>query len=369
MDTKTIVVTGGHQTPALAVIEEIQKTHPSWRIVWIGRKYVFEKDRVVSQEYSLVKSLAIQFEELVTGRFDRSGSVTGLGSLLKLPGGIVQALRILKKVQPDCVVSFGGYIALPVAFAASFLHIPVLTHEQTHALGLANRWIARISKKVFVSYPETLTSVPDKKGILTGLPIRSGIFSPSSSPSFSLPKEALPILYITGGSTGAQTLNDIIFPAVPQLLQTMIVIHQTGDGSFTKAKEIKDRLGTFDGRYIIAPFFHVQDIAWIYRHASIVLGRSGANTVAELSAFQKKAVFVPLPWSAGNEQYENARYFQKTGTALIIKQQDLNPASLSQAIEEMLQKPDPFETNTVSFESHAANNVTKEIDNLLSFQE
>lgn len=366
MDTKTIVITGGHQTPALAVIEELQKIHPLWRIVWVGRTYAFEKDRVVSPEYTLLQSLKIPFEELTTGRLDRSSGIMGIRSIMKLFRGIINAIRILKKVQPDCVLSFGGYIALPVAIASFILHIPVLTHEQTHAVGLANRLIARISKKILVSYPETLALVPKTKGILTGLPLRSGVFSKPMSPSFIVPKETLPILYITGGSTGAQTLNDRIFPAIPQLVQTMTVIHQTGDLSFAKANETKRHLGPLAGRYILSPFFTVRDIAWIYQHATLVLGRSGANTVAELAAYKKRAVFVPLPWSGGDEQYDNARYFQKTGKAVILKQEDVNTQSLSHAINTMLQRSDSSDKKRVPIQSHAVKNVIKELEDLLS---
>jgi len=365
MKEKTIIVTGGHQGPAIAVIEEIRKKYPSWHIVWIGRKYSFEGSRVVSPEYELVRSMDIPFESLTTGRLDRSMSAQSFFSFLKIPLGIMQSVRMLRDRQPDCIVSFGGYIAVPVCLAAYLLHIPVITHEQTHALGLANSMIARIARKICVTYPETLSVVPGGKGVLTGLPIRSRIFSPPVRPSFAVPNDPLPILYVTGGSTGAKTLNEKMYAVIPRFIKDMILIHQTGDSSFSEAKILKESLGDHAGRYIIAPFFDVSDIAWIYVHADVVVGRSGANTVAEVSAFRKKAVFIPLPWSGGNEQMVNARHYQKTGNGILLKQADATKASLTDAVYTLLARRKHESQGDIP-RSDGAANMVKEIDSLLS---
>jgi len=368
MKEKIICITGGHQTPAIAVIEAIRTSHIQWNIVWIGRKYAFEGSRVVAPEYALIRSMNIPFESLTSGRVDRSKGIYGLFSLFKIPLSIWQSVRILQKIKPDLVVSFGGYIAFPVAVAAYIMHIPIITHEQTHAFGLANIVIAKIAQKVCVSYPETLAMVSKQKGVLTGLPIRSGIFSPPTRPSFTIPKEQVPILYITGGYTGAQSLNEKIYPVIAKLVKDMVVVHQTGDISFQKAQTVKTNLKAEGGRYIIAPFFSVSDVSWMYAHADVVAGRSGANTVAEISAFQKKAVFVPLPWAGGSEQTANALYYQKSGNAVIIKQENVTAASLTKAIYELIKKP----KNKVQYgrvpQQDGALNMVREIDTLLSLQ-
>jgi UDP-N-acetylglucosamine--N-acetylmuramyl-(pentapeptide) pyrophosphoryl-undecaprenol N-acetylglucosamine transferase len=369
MKEKTICITGGHQTPGIAVIEAIRTSHPQWNIVWIGRRYAFEGSRVIAPEYALIRSMNIPFEDLNTGRVDRSKGIYGLFSLFKIPLSIWQSVRIFQKIKPDLVVSFGGYIAFPVAVAAYIMHIPIITHEQTHAFGLANTVIAKIAQKVCVSYPETLALVSKQKGVLTGLPIRSGIFAPPSYPSFTIPKEQVPILYITGGSTGAQSLNEKIFPMIAELVKEMVVVHQTGDISFQKAQSIKTNLRAEGGRYIIAPFFSVSDVSWMYTHADVVVGRSGANTVAEISAFQKKAVFVPLPWAGGNEQTTNAREYQKTGNAVIIKQENVTAASFTKAVDELLKTSKNHVQQNVVPQSEGAVNVVKEIDTLLSSYE
>jgi len=365
MDNPTICVTGGHQTPALAVVEAIQKFHPQWQILWIGRKYAFEGSRTLSPEYSLVRSANIRFESLITGRLERNISIHTFFSLLKIPFGIIQSLILLKKIHADIVVSFGGYLAFPVSLAAFLLHIPVITHEQTHALGLTNTLIARFAQKVCVSYPETLVGISKNKGVVTGLPIRVGIFSPPTHPSFSIPKIHMPILYITGGSTGAVSMNDKLFSVIPQLVGDMIVIHQTGDLSFPKATALRTMLLENSLRYICKPFFTIEDISWIYTHADVVLGRSGANTVAEISAFGKKALFIPLPWSGGQEQQKNAEYYQKHGTAYILDQDTVTGEAIIRAVHAMVHTKKQSIKPSDASRSQGAVALVNEIEHLL----
>ncbi|KKS90348.1 MAG: hypothetical protein UV63_C0002G0036 [Microgenomates group bacterium GW2011_GWC1_43_11] len=366
MGNPTILITGGHYTPALAVIEEMQEIHPTWKILWVGRKYAFEGSRVPSSEYTWIRLMGIPFINLTTGRLQRSFSVYTIPSLLRFPIGIMQSLGILWKYKPSLIVSFGGYIALPVAIGAFVFGIPVITHEQTHALGLANSIIARIAKKICVTFPETLSLFPKKKGVLTGLPIRSQLFAPPRAPTFGIPKETLPILYITGGSTGARSLNDKLFPIIPKLLNTMMVIHQTGDVSSQKADGVKKQLKEKTNRYIIAPFFDVKDISWIYQNADVVVGRAGANTVAEVSALNKRAIFIPLPWAGGNEQMKNAEQYQSTGNAIVIKQDAVTDVSVIQAVNTLLGRVKTSSLFSAKNKNTGTSNMVRVIESLLS---
>lgn len=133
-------------TPAQAVIDVLQKKYPSWNIVWVGRKYAFEGTKTQSAEYTYIVRLGIPFVSLTTGRLQRKFSRYTIPSLLKIPIGIIQSILILKKYRPTLVLSFGGYIGLPVALAAYILRIPVLTHEQTHHIGMSNKIIGSIAK-------------------------------------------------------------------------------------------------------------------------------------------------------------------------------------------------------------------------------
>lgn len=308
MKEPIICITGGHLTPALAVIEEIRRQSLPWKMFFIGRSHAFEDGRSPAHEERLVKALGVPFHALMTGRQGPS--------MWKFPFGLFQSFFLLASYRPTAVLSFGGYIALPVAIGAWILRIPIITHEQTGGLGLANRIIARFARCVIFSNK-------------SGVPLRRALFNPPEKPSFSIDTK-LPILYVTGGSTGAASLNALVYPLVAELTKTYTVIHQVGSGDKSKAPVAV-------GRYVVAEYFDTQDVAWIYAHAALVIGRAGANTVAESAALGVPALFIPLPWAAGNEQYLNAARLEKSGAAIIVNQRTLTPASFLSHIVLMLQ--------------------------------
>ena len=138
-----IVVIGGHLSPAYSVIEELKGEE----VFYIGREHVFEGDKAVSLENEEIKTLNIPFFPIVTARLQRKFTRYTLSSFIKFPLGFTQALRILKPIKPDVVLGFGGYLSVPVIFAASICNIPVVIHEQTLEAGFANRLVAKIAKR------------------------------------------------------------------------------------------------------------------------------------------------------------------------------------------------------------------------------
>ncbi len=315
MKKYTLCVTGGHLTPALAVIEEIQTHHPAWNIFFIGRSQAFEAGGSPAQEERLIRALGIPFHPLFTGR---QGS-----SLWKFSIGLFQSFFLLASNRPTAVLSFGGYIALPVAIAAWILRIPIITHEQTDELGLANRIIARFARRVFFARE-------------IGVPIRNALFHPPAEPSFPI-DVTLPLIYITGGSTGAMSLNSFVYPNIEKLTRTYCVIHQVGVFSKAEALRMKDMLPkALHSRYVVVSYLDTPDVAWTYHHAKLIIGRAGANTVAEVAALGLPALFVPLPWAAGNEQSLNAARLEKLGSAVVLNQRAITPVSFMMHAEKML---------------------------------
>src|SRR3990170_2659026 len=155
------VVTGGHMTPAVAVLEELFKkereTKESVRILYVGRKYAMEGDRSTpSVEYQYILRLGVSFASLVTGRVQRVFTWYTIPSLLKIPIGFFHALFILLRFRPDAILSFGGYIAVPVVVTGWLLGIPIVTHEQTLTFGRANKVIEVFAKKIAVSWEDSL---------------------------------------------------------------------------------------------------------------------------------------------------------------------------------------------------------------------
>lgn len=314
MKEPIICITGGHLTPALAVIEEIQRQSLPWKIFFIGRSHAFEDGRSPAQEERLVQAFGVPFHALTTGRRGHS--------MVKVPIGFFQALGYLLRYHPAIVLSFGGYIALPVVVAAWMVRIPVITHEQTEGLGLANKIIARFARRVLLARE-------------VGVPMRLSLFHPQAHPSFPI-DTTLPLLYITGGSTGAASLNSFIYPNIEMLTRRYCVVHQVGIPSVAEALQVKETLvETMRPRYIVVSYLDIGDLSWVYHHALLLIGRSGANTVFEVAALGLPALFIPLPWAAGNEQYLNAARLEKLGTAVVLDQHTLAPASFMTHVEKM----------------------------------
>ena len=161
-----IAITGGHITPALAVIEELQKIN-GVTITVIGRRKALDSENTESFEFEQVMKKNLRFINLKTGRVTRTVSLQSIYNLFLFPVGFVSSLFILKKIRPHVVLSFGGYIALPVSLIAYLLHIPVFTHEQTIRTGFANKIISRFCKKVFISYEESADDFPRQKVLVS----------------------------------------------------------------------------------------------------------------------------------------------------------------------------------------------------------
>lgn len=351
-----ILITGGHVTPALAVIEELKK-HPGIDIVFVGRKYVNSKEKTTSFEYQVIKNAGVRFIHIETGRLTRLFSLHTLIDFLQSPLGLLRSWNIIRKENPDCVLSFGGYIAFPLAIVALFLRIPLFTHEQTIAPGFTNRMIAHWAQKIFISFPETARYFNHKKTIITGNPLRTVIFSTIKKP-FDLHKTK-PVVYITGGSLGSHSINLIVESILPDLLKKYHIIHQAGDSS--EYQDFKRLSHNHDQNYFLFKHFSNNEIGHVYSMADIVIARAGANTIGELIALQKPAVLIPLPWSSGGEQKAHAEFMQKKRVAEIFDQEKHTFPSLLLLIEKIIHNKNAYIKNYVRLKHYFYHNASKTI--------
>jgi UDP-N-acetylglucosamine--N-acetylmuramyl-(pentapeptide) pyrophosphoryl-undecaprenol N-acetylglucosamine transferase len=330
-----VLITGGHFSPAYSVIQEFLKKKDE--VVIVGRVHPLEGQKSAqSLEYRVSKDLNLQFIELSTGRLQRTLSLYSLFSLFKFLRGITQSFQILKNVQPDVVLTFGGYLALPVAIAARIKNIPVITHEQTQGIGLSNKIIAKFSSALCISFPSTQKYIQHKNSVLTGNPIRKEVFKVDEKIDH---EKNIPVLYITGGSTGSHVLNTVVYGALEELVKRYVVIHQTGENDFKDyeklAQKQNDLLPEYKNRYIVSKYIYPSQIGYIYQNSSLVITRSGANTVQELLATNTPAILIPLPHGQRGEQTQNARLIQSLGLGEIVLQKNLNSSSLVVKVDEM----------------------------------
>lgn len=341
---KRLVITGGHLTPALALINEIKKDRGKWQIYYFGRKYALEGLKKPSFESRTISQLKnVYFVPLEAGKIQRRWTRYTLVHLIKIPFGLLMAFFWLLKIRPKLIISFGGYLSVPVIIAGWFLGIPSITHEQTPVMGLANRINSFFVKKIAVSFPSLLSKLNSEKVVLTGNPLRSEIFKrkPTQSsrlwPKINSPK---PLLYITGGKTGSAIINQIIKKAIPRLTKKFFVIHQIGLDPSMRPMRKKD--------YLAIRFIGNNDIGWVLNRAVLVISRAGANTVLELAALKKQAILIPIPWSAGDEQRRNAQFLKNLGLAEIIEQDQFNEKILLTTITKIIKKTRQGQVKSVS---------------------
>lgn len=342
MKTRTVCFTGGHLSPALAAANACRQFYPDTSILFIGREYSFENRMGRSVEREAMTPVADTVYTIQTGRL----TLTGLFLTFR---AVIRSLSILRKERPVVILSFGGYVAVPVVLAGRLLSIPVVTHEQTRVVGRANRLIAMLSKKVCVSFPEMIQLGKGSKYVYTGLPLRSEIVSLQKKGEIAVPPH-LPCLYITGGTTGAVSLNDLFYQLLPTLLDRFVVIHQTGNLSYPTAEKIAVNLpGHLKKRYIPKAYFSGNEISWILHHVLFVIGRSGANTVWELAALGVPAILIPLPWSPLHEQQRNAEWIARGGSVLIADQDRLDIQAFLGLILEMHKHHSLYKKKAVEF--------------------
>ncbi len=343
MDKKRILIAsggGGHFYPALSVIEALPK---DVEVLVVGRKYAFEGDKALSLEYQTAESLKIPFVPLKSGRLQRKFTKKTIPSLLKLPIGFFQAFAILKKFKPSLILSFGGYISLPVITAAFLQGIPVVIHEQTLGGGLSNKIASRFAKKICISWESSRKYFPKEKTVLTGNPIKR-----VQSSEFRIQNlDHLPVIFVTGGSSGSHVINQLIETCISNLVQKYMVIHQTGD-----AKEFNDyqRLSklrlelpeNLQKRYMITKFIAPDDFSSTVSLADIIIARSGINTISEILSLGKPAILIPLPFSQDNEQLNNAQFLKNAGLGEVLEQKGLIAEKLEKTIESMFAKKEIY---------------------------
>lgn len=338
-----ILITGSHFTPAQATIEELQR-NPNIKIVYLGRKYTREGDKSLSVESQILPKLGVKFIPIITGRLQRVFTAYTIPSLLKIPVGLFQSFYFLIKEQPDVVLSFGGYVAVPTVFSAWLLSIPVIIHEQTLVSGLANTISSYFADKIAVSF-ERKYGFNKTKTILTGNPLRKEIFNKANKyQSEEIRKvvnvakqEKLPLILITGGNQGSHIINETVCEILDNLTNQAVVIHQTGDSKFSdleklqlKQKNLKNPQRYFADKWL------GEDFGLILHEADLAVSRAGVNTLVELAYCGVPALLIPIPYLYKNEQVENARFFENLGLTKTLPQSQLTPKTLLEKINDML---------------------------------
>lgn len=336
MNTRPIFITGGHATPAIACIHELQSRGYT-NLVFVGQKKSLLFDKNPSSEYRIItEKIHIPFYSIIAGKISLFWGIESLIWLLRLPIGFLQAFWWVLSKRPALILTFGSHVGVPVVFAAWLLRIPVVAHEQTVTIGRSNKTIQKYAKKVCFSWENSIqaSSDPDKF-IYTGNPIRKEILERKTD-TFIFANPERKTIFITGGNQGAHAINEWIFNNLNQITKHYNVIHQTGSNSiyndFERAQKLGYQLNDQGIVYIPQNYVFAEEMAEAYDRSDIIISRGGANTVTELLALKKRAIIIPLLTSSGNEQFLNGKLLEELGLAVVQKQDSLNEIPIMELI-------------------------------------
>ncbi|MFC1402603.1 MULTISPECIES: glycosyltransferase [Streptacidiphilus] len=341
--------TGGHTYPALTTVRAMRNRLAaegrSLDVLWVGTASSLE-ERVAMGE-------GIAFAPVATGKVRRSSnplkmvSAANMRDMGRVPLGVAQARTILARFEPDVVLTTGGYACVPVGLAAKMCRRPLVVHEQTVRLGLANRSLARTATRVAVSSASTLPLLPQpvrETAVVTGNPVRPEVLTGQADKAVEALglhsfDRRLPTVYVTGGAQGSAQINGLVRDLLPWLLSRANVVHQCGPDNLTELQSTLAPLpADLRARYLLTGYVG-PELPDVLALAGVVISRSGAGTIAEVTALGKASILVPLASSAGGEQAHNARHLHDAGAAAALLGEATAPA-LRGLLEPLLDDPE-----------------------------
>ena len=344
----TIVLTGGgtagHCTPNLALIPYLRKHFD--KIFYFGSENGIERN--------IVEKENLPYFSIPCAKLNRSITLKNFTIPFKLFSGIINSGNILDKIKPAVVFSKGGYVAVPTVIAAKNRNIPVIAHESDFTIGLANKITSRYCKKVLTSFPETALSL--KNGEYVGPPLRNELFNVNKNKALKLLgfNGQKPILLVTGGSLGAQKINNIIRESLDELLPNFDILHICGKNNLINSNTHKG--------YVQIEFLN--DIQYAFAISDVCVTRAGSNTLFELMCLRKPCVLIPLPkGTSRGDQIFNANYFQKLGLATTLSQNILTKQSLVFAVNSIYANRFNLSRN---FDKNPIHNASEKISSIIS---
>lgn len=359
-----LVVTGGHATPAIAVIEALKK-NGNWDVFWIGEKRAIEGKNTKTLESQVLPSLNIPFHPIIFPKLHRDNYFKTALSLWKAPIGFLQSFFLLSKLRPNVVLTFGSYLSFPVALSGALLGIPVVVHEQTAASGLANRVVGFLARRIAISFETSADYFQKEKVVLTGNPIRQSFFEVAKKRSRKKPAR-IPTALVLGGSRGSITINDAVLDSLHAILLKCDLLHVTGELDYERVLKVRDNLlPKLKTRYFVHKTLSFSQVEKALETSDFAISRAGANTVTEFAAVGLPAIFIPLPIADSDEQTKNATVLVKAGSALLLTQQELSKKKLLESLDKILKGIEEFRKKGLEARTLVKKDAAERIANLV----
>lgn len=310
--------TGGHVIPALAIAQELRSRYGA-DVKFVGTSRGIEK--------RLVPAAGFELHLVQVGQLNRVDLRTRAKTLLDLPRAVFQAAKLVRDFRPDVVVGVGGYASGPAMLAGGIMNVPLVAFEPNFVPGFANRMLGPLVKSAVVQFEATCRYFRDCH--VTGVPVRREFFRVPPRPA-----NAPATLLVFGGSQGAHAINVAVLGAIEKLsaqLPDISIIHQTGEKDYVEAQSA---YLTTAVKAEVSPF--IDDMPGAFARADLLICRSGASTVAEVTAAGRPAIFIPLPTAADDHQRQNAAALSDVDAARLLPQAELTSDRLAEEIAALL---------------------------------
>ena len=328
---KKILLTGGgtagHVTPHIALLPRLQKE--GYEISYIGSYTGIEKELIEAQH--------IPYYGISSGKLRRYFDPKNFSDPFKVINGLRQAICLIHKLKPNVIFSKGGFVSVPVLLAARLCRVPAIIHESDITPGLAHKIALPGATRICCNFPETMKYLPAEKAVLTGSPIRQELLTGDASAARALCgfDEGRPVLFVVGGSSGSVVINNAVREALPGLLKKFQVVHMCGKDHLDQS--LMKTAGYQQFEYI------GKELRDIFALSDVVVSRAGANSICELLALHKPNLLIPLSAGASRgDQILNAASFEKQGFSMVLKEEVMTAATLTDAAETLYADRDRY---------------------------
>ncbi len=335
--------TGGHFYPLIAIAEALRDQESTLGIEIDLRYFGPEPYSQTSLD-----ALEIAFSKIPAGKRRRYFSLLNILDFFVMLYGVVVAFFKLLFLYPDVIMSKGGFTSVPVVLAARVLRIPVVVHESDTKVGSANKLAAKSARYIAVAYPEAAQFFPEEKTALVGIPIRKSFFTPHKNPHqvLGIPSDR-PVIFVTGGSSGAERINTLILDSIDELLPHYTIIHQVGDANIFAVRETalarklpQDQLS----RYFILGHLDNTSMTAALDAAALIIARAGSTTLFEIALKGKPSIIIPIPESISHDQKTNAYTYANTGAATVLEEANMTDSLLVSAITSIMENELTYQT-------------------------
>ncbi len=331
--------TGGHFYPLIAVAEKINAIADKERLV--DTKLYYMSD--APYDKAALFENGITYMEVTAGKNRLYASSQNFFDLFKVGLGCISATFQLFSLYPDVVFSKGGYASVPALFAARLLRIPVVIHDSDSIPGRVSLWSSKFAKNIAVSYPETADYFPKEKTAWTGQPIREEISKRATEGAHEYWKfdQNVPTVFVVGGSSGAQNINNTLLDILPTLLESCQVIHQVGPNL---QKENDDRISVilekseYRDRYKSIGFMNALTVKMAAGAADIIVSRAG-SMIFEIAGWGIPSIIIPIPETISRDQTHNAFNYARAGACDVIEESNLTASILLAGIKKLIDNP------------------------------